>query len=65
MALFIAPLSEFEHRNDKNLTQNLTQTSRSVLIENTNVLSNLTPLTDERFNYNAMIEYMTIWKLKS
>jgi hypothetical protein len=24
----------------------------------------LTPLTDERFNYNAMIEYVTIWKLK-
>jgi hypothetical protein len=38
--------------------------SRSVLIENTNVLSNLTPLTDERFNYNAMIEYVTIKKLK-
>jgi hypothetical protein len=38
--------------------------SRRVLIENINVLSNLTPLTDERFNYNAMIEYVTIWKLK-
>jgi hypothetical protein len=34
-----------------------------VLIENINVLSNLTPLTDERFNYNAMIEYVTIKKL--
>jgi hypothetical protein len=25
---------------------------------------NLTPLTDERCNYNAMIEYITIRKLK-
>ena len=37
--------------------------SRSVLIESTNVLSNLAPLTDERFNYNAIIEYVTIRKL--
>ena len=35
-----------------------------VLIENTNVLSNLAPLTDERCNYNAMIDYFTISKLK-
>jgi hypothetical protein len=35
-----------------------------VLLENTNVLSNLAPLTDERCNYNAMIEYVTIKKLK-
>jgi hypothetical protein len=34
-----------------------------VLIENTNVLSNLAPLTDERCNYNAMIEYVTIREL--
>jgi hypothetical protein len=35
-----------------------------VLLENTNVLSNLAPLTDERCNYNAMIEYVIIRKLK-
>jgi hypothetical protein len=35
-----------------------------VLLENTNVLSNLAPLTVERCNYNAMIEYVTIRKLK-
>jgi hypothetical protein len=29
-----------------------------------NELSNVAPLTDERCNYNAMIEYMTIRKLK-
>jgi hypothetical protein len=34
-----------------------------VLLENTNVLSNFAPLTDERCNYNAMIEYVTIRKL--
>jgi hypothetical protein len=27
-------------------------------------LSNVAPLTDERCNYNAMIEYVTIRKLK-
>ena len=25
---------------------------------------NLAPLTDERCNYNSLIEYVTIWKLK-
>jgi len=35
-----------------------------VLLENTNVLSNLAPLFDERCSYNAMIEYVTIKKLK-
>ena len=34
------------------------------LIENTNALSNLAPLFDESCNYNAMIEYVTIRKLK-
>ena len=34
------------------------------LIENTNALSNLAPLFDERCNYNLMIEYVTIRKLK-
>ena len=38
--------------------------SRSVLIESTNDLSNLAPLTDERCNYNVIIEYVTIWKLR-
>ena len=32
--------------------------------ENTNDLCILAPLTDERCNYNAMIEYVTIRKLK-
>jgi hypothetical protein len=36
-----------------------------VLLENTNVLSNLAPLFDERCSYNAMIELITIRKLKS
>ena len=27
-------------------------------------LSSEAPLTDERCSYNAMIEYVTIWKLK-
>jgi hypothetical protein len=31
---------------------------------NKNVMFNLAPLTDERCNYNAMIEYVTIRKLK-
>ena len=28
-------------------------------------LSSVAPLTDERYNYNPMIEYVTIRKLKS
>jgi hypothetical protein len=35
-----------------------------VLIENTNVISNLSPLFNERCSYNAMIEFVTIRKLK-
>jgi hypothetical protein len=35
-----------------------------VLIENTNVLSNWAPLFDERYNYKALIMYVTIKKLK-
>ena len=31
---------------------------------NYNLFSQLAPLTDERCNYNAMIEYVTIRKLK-
>ena len=34
-----------------------------VAIENSNVLFNLASIKDERCNYNAMIEYVTIRKI--
>jgi hypothetical protein len=37
---------------------------RGIIIQNTNGLSSMAPLFLERFNYNAMIEYVTIRKIK-